>query len=174
MTGVSSQESVHKALAHPTRVNVLLRMQEAGRLSPSAYSKGAGHSVSLATYHFGRLLAFGAIELVETHPRRGATEHVYAINQRSPIVRFLLAAEPPARERVRPEETDLASLLGGDRRRTGLCVIPVVVDPAGKAEVEAILEETKARLAAADAAARTRLNDGDEATTLHVAFTALS
>jgi hypothetical protein len=173
MTGVSSQERVHKALSHPTRVNILLRMQETNRLSPAAYSKAAGHNVSLATYHFGRLLTFEAIELVETLPKRGATEHVSANNRQSPIVRFLLASEPPARERE-TEEVALASLLRGDRRQTSLSVIPVLVDPEGKMEIEVILAETKARLAAADAAARARLGEGDDqATTLHVAFTAL-
>jgi DNA-binding transcriptional ArsR family regulator len=171
--GDGSQERIHKALMHPTRTDILFRMREAGRLSPTAYSKASGETMSATTYHFDKLLAYEAIELVDTLKKGASVEHIYALDDKSPVVRFLLESELPARGTGAPREEPLTQLLGGDSRRTSLSIVPVLADPEGKEEVEAILRETKARLQEIDAAARARLEESSQQpTTVHVALTA--
>ena len=158
---------------HPTRTAILLQMHEAGRLSPNAYSKVSGETMSATTYHFDKLVAYGAIELVGTAKKGAAVEHFYALDSESPVIRFLLESELPAGETEVPREGPLTQLLGGDSRRTSFSIVPVLADPAGKEEVEAILRETKARLEEIDAAARARLEESSQQpTTVHVALTA--
>jgi DNA-binding transcriptional ArsR family regulator len=168
-----SRERVHKAFMHPTRRRILLQMHKAGRLSPTAFSKASGETMSAITYHFDRLLAYEAIELVGS-PRRGvAVEHLYALKPESPVVRFLLEAELPTGKAEAPRDDPLAQLLGGDSRRTSLSIVPVLADPDGMREVEATLQEARARLQAIDAAARARLGESSgEPATVHVALTA--
>lgn len=166
-------ERVHKAFMHPTRRRILQRMHEAGRLSPTAFSKASGETMSATTYHFEKLLDYEAIELVTTLRRGAAVEHLYALDPESPVVQFLLESELPATQAEAPREDPLAQLLGGDSRRTSLRIVPVLADPEGMKEVEEILQEARARLQAIDAAARARLEESNqEPPTVHVALTA--
>ncbi|HVD39950.1 MAG TPA: helix-turn-helix domain-containing protein [Solirubrobacterales bacterium] len=166
-------ERVHKAFMHPTRRSILLQMHEAGRLSPTAYSKAAGETMSATTYHFEKLLDYEAIELVGTSRRGAAVEHIYALSPQSPVVRFLLESELPATQAEAPREDPLARLLGGNSRRTSLRIVPVLADPEGMQEVEETLQEARARLVEIDAAARARLEESSqEPATVHVALTA--
>lgn|GEM_PF-5301306 len=165
-------ERVHKAFMHPTRRHILLQMHEAGRLSPTAFSKASGETMSATTYHFDRLLAYEAIELVDASRRGAAIEHLYALKPESPVVRFLLESALPA-EKEPSREDPLAQLLGPGSRRTSLRIVPVLADPEGMQEVEKTLQEARARLEAIDAAARVRLGESSqEPATLHVALTA--
>lgn len=67
-----------RALSHPLRVKILMSMNAPVRkLSPSAFSEEEGCSMGLASYHFRQLQKAGCIEIAETVPRRGATEHLY-------------------------------------------------------------------------------------------------
>jgi hypothetical protein len=158
---------------HPTRTDILLHIHGAGRLSPNAYSKAAGETLSATTYHFDKLLAYGAIELVGTGGRGGGIEHFYALSPDSPVVRFLLESELPKAEPTPDLDGSSLGQLGADWRRTSLSIAPVLADAEAKQEVEAILRETKARLEATDAAARSRLQGSSrQPTTVHVALTA--
>lgn len=68
------------ALAHPTRLRLLLILDE-GVTSPNGvwrdYEIG---SLGTIAYHVNKLLAVGAIRRHHTAPRRGATEHYYALS----------------------------------------------------------------------------------------------
>ena len=71
-------------LSHPLRVRILEVVNE-HPMSPVQFVNAGfapGHdtkqqALSLAAYHFRALEAAGCIKIIETVPRRGATEHVY-------------------------------------------------------------------------------------------------
>jgi DNA-binding transcriptional ArsR family regulator len=65
-----------KALAHPLRQKILIRLNETVA-SPKELSQEFGEPVPNVSYHVRTLLDLGAIELVRTTPRRGAVEHHY-------------------------------------------------------------------------------------------------
>ncbi len=65
-----------KALAHPLRAKVLMRLNE-GVASPNELSRELGEPLGNVSYHVKALLELGCIELVDTAQRRGAIEHYY-------------------------------------------------------------------------------------------------
>ena len=65
-----------KAMSHPLRMRILDRLI-ASTASPSAIATDLGEPLGNVSYHVKILLRYGAIELVETRPVRGALEHVY-------------------------------------------------------------------------------------------------
>jgi DNA-binding transcriptional ArsR family regulator len=76
--------TLFRALAHPTRVRVLIELQD-GQRSPSELARVfADPTLSLPSlsYHVRGLLGAGLIELAFTTPRRGALEHSYALTAR--------------------------------------------------------------------------------------------
>lgn len=72
------------ALRHPMRVRILEVVNERD-MSPIQFLHlglapkldKSQKSLSHISYHFRELLKYGCVEIVETVPRRGATEHVY-------------------------------------------------------------------------------------------------
>ncbi|HLI58167.1 MAG TPA: winged helix-turn-helix domain-containing protein [Solirubrobacteraceae bacterium] len=66
-----------KALAHPLRVRILAILQ-AQDASPVQLASRLDASLGTVAYHVRTLERLGLIEMVATHQRRGATEHVYA------------------------------------------------------------------------------------------------
>ena len=73
-------------LAHPLRVRILDAIENAssvlrGRpsMSPVELHRELGEPLSGVSYHVTVLARLGAIELVDTAPRRGAVEHYYAL-----------------------------------------------------------------------------------------------
>lgn len=67
-----------QALRHPTRFSILTAMTTpTRRMSPKEYSEATGKALNHCGYHFRCLADFGCIVLVDTQPRRGATEHFY-------------------------------------------------------------------------------------------------
>lgn len=171
----SSSEGVHKALTHPLRADILLKMQTEGRLSPVTYSKNNGESLNLCAYHFKTLAEHGAIELVDTKPRRGAREHIYAINPNSPVMRFLLASNLSGTASQDSTEEFMRSLTAEKSdNKTALTITPLAVDREGRREVKEILEDTSKRLREAESASRARLKgSGEKPTALQVAMAAL-
>ena len=118
-------EGIHKALTHPMRGEILLRMQESGPLSPMMYSTATARSLNLVAYHFKTLAQHGAIELVDTKPRRGATEHFYAINPDSPVVRLLFASRVSEARSQDPSEEFLRRVIETDSDdKTGVSITP--------------------------------------------------
>jgi DNA-binding transcriptional ArsR family regulator len=73
-----------RALAHPTRVRVLIGLQD-GQRSPSELARAFADprlSLPSVSYHVHGLVGAGLIELAFTTPRRGALEHSYGLTAR--------------------------------------------------------------------------------------------
>lgn len=88
MTGESEYHNTAcSPLKHPLRVRILevvneedkspIQFVNEGLVPPEAGYKSAKHALSHVAYHFRELLEAGCVEVVDTHQRRGATEHVY-------------------------------------------------------------------------------------------------
>jgi DNA-binding transcriptional ArsR family regulator len=73
-------------LSHPVRLRVVLAMggEEA---SPSMLAGRLQAPLGTVSYHVRCLAALGLLELVSSHPRRGALEHVYALTPRGRVLR---------------------------------------------------------------------------------------
>ncbi|HEY6729646.1 MAG TPA: helix-turn-helix domain-containing protein [Solirubrobacterales bacterium] len=81
---------VHKALTHPIRLDILLRLHEGGPLSPAKYCEGEQVKLSVAAYHFKVLLQHEAIVPAETIAQgSGVAEYLYSIDRDSLIGGFL-------------------------------------------------------------------------------------
>lgn len=73
-----------EALRHPLRVRILEVVNERDMSPVQFMNQGlapdigvSGKALSSIAYHFRALAQFGCIEVIDTFPRRGATEHVY-------------------------------------------------------------------------------------------------
>lgn len=65
-------------LRHPLRRELLrLYVRESGSLSPKQLSDFTKKHLSLVSFHVRELAKHGAVELIETRPRRGSVEHFY-------------------------------------------------------------------------------------------------
>ena len=76
ITGIDDPRYV-KALSHPLRIRILALLEES-EASPVQLAQHLEATLGTIAYHVRALENFGLIELVSTHQRRGATEHVYA------------------------------------------------------------------------------------------------
>lgn len=75
-TKSSVETTLAKALRHPLRVEILaiLDIRDA---SPNELAEELGQRLGNVAYHVQELKKFKCIELVDTRPVRGATEHFY-------------------------------------------------------------------------------------------------
>jgi predicted transcriptional regulator len=73
-----------RVMAHPLRMRLLAMLEERPQ-SPVKLASTLEINLGLVSYHVKRLHEAGLIELVETHRRRGAVEHVYASKHASLI-----------------------------------------------------------------------------------------
>jgi DNA-binding transcriptional ArsR family regulator len=71
-----------RAVGHPTRLLVVAKLGERGRLSPSELAGGLAESLGNISYHVRELLKAEVVALVDTQPRRGAVEHYYELTER--------------------------------------------------------------------------------------------
>lgn len=73
-----------KALAHPTRMQILEEMAKAGKLSPNELTNIIEPRVSLGTiaHHTRKLHTSGLLRKAGTRPVRGAVEHFYELTPR--------------------------------------------------------------------------------------------
>jgi DNA-binding transcriptional ArsR family regulator len=69
-----------KALAHPLRIRILALLEERDA-SPVQLAEFLDATLGTVAYHVRTLEQLGLIEMVATHQRRGATEHVYAARE---------------------------------------------------------------------------------------------
>lgn len=82
-------ERYAKAISHPIREAILHQISVYGSISPVQAAKNLGEGLSLVSYHFSILAGKHGcspdteplIRLVDTKPRRGATEHFYTFNR---------------------------------------------------------------------------------------------
>ncbi len=150
-----------KALTHPLRVDILIRLAEVGRLSARQYEIETGEELNLVAYHLRVLERYGAVELVDTRQRRGAVEHFWAIAEDSPIIHALLGSQLVSAEHGASSETSgiLSGRLGPGGGSSGMSfMVPMELDAAGLDE----LKDMKVRL----------MHTGDEASQFHVGITA--
>lgn len=157
---------LHKALSHPLRAQILLTIQKDGSSSPTRFTdekKGTDNEVSLnvVAYHFRVLLDHGAIELVETIPRRGATEHVYGLTPNSPAVELVRATELllqiSADEGGAFLEPDSA-----DGNGSGVAILPLDVDAQGREELNLMMASMRSGLKEIAQNCRRRLAESSE------------
>jgi DNA-binding transcriptional ArsR family regulator len=90
---------VAKALSHPLRAQIL-GILEQRRASPNRLAEELGEPLGNVAYHVRTLLDMKLIKLVDTAPRRGATEHYYeAVAQSVRISDKAWAATPRVAKR---------------------------------------------------------------------------
>src|SRR4029079_5983712 len=65
-----------KALAHPLRIRILAMLADHSA-SPVQLSSKLDATLGTVAYHVRTLHSLGLVELVDTRPRRGETEHYY-------------------------------------------------------------------------------------------------
>jgi DNA-binding transcriptional ArsR family regulator len=77
---VSKQEinDLAKALAHPLRIEILLRLTN-GPFGHYEIARGLEGSLNLIAYHLRVLSKYGMVEVAETRQERGATLHIYRL-----------------------------------------------------------------------------------------------
>jgi len=75
---ISIDQRLAKAMSSPLRARALALIAE-GVASPKAIADELGLDVRGVAYHVRVLRKLGCIELVETHQRRGAIEHIYRV-----------------------------------------------------------------------------------------------
>ncbi len=73
---VAAQMRMLKALAHPTRSD-LLGILSGRNISPAEFARERNEPVSNVAYHFRALEKWGCIKVAGTRPARGSTEHFY-------------------------------------------------------------------------------------------------
>lgn len=82
MAGAESpdaEQALLVCLRHPLRKRLLrLYVEEKGPLSPRELADCTKRHLSGVSYHVRELAKYGAVELVDERPRRGAVEHFYA------------------------------------------------------------------------------------------------
>jgi|RhiMetdeSRZDD1v2_1073273.scaffolds.fasta_scaffold200717_2 AraC-like DNA-binding protein len=71
-----------KSLAHPMRISILA-VANLRAVSPAEFAREHGIPVQKVSYHFRALEKYGALELVNERPVRGAVEHFYKGTRRA-------------------------------------------------------------------------------------------
>jgi len=147
-------EQLLYAMTHEVRSRILdvLNRREA---SPADIAEEIGEKLGDVAYHCTRLHELGAIELVRTEPRRGATKHFYRAALRTVIDDELYATIPPSLRRQLAGEV-IASLWkdlvdagradGFERPDAHLSLTPLDLDEQGVADVGALLTATMERI----------------------------
>jgi len=159
-----------KALAHPLRVRILAMLDERDS-SPVQLAEHLDASLGTVAYHVRTLERLGLIEMVATHQRRGATEHVYAAREHP---RFSSRAWSSADAKTR--DMMIASALsqvgefaaksaaagGFDHEGATVSRRAVEVDAEGFAELAEAARRWQQEIARIESDAAARLRAGDE------------
>jgi DNA-binding transcriptional ArsR family regulator len=158
---------VIKALAHPLRYRVLVRLND-GVASPVEMAREFGVPVGNVSFHVRTLAEIGAIELVRTAPRRGAIEHFYRA-----VIPVWFSDEDWARMPASMRHTigaqNLEQVLDDVRRASfahpnaHLSRRPFVLDEQGMREMSDLLGATMKQAFEIASAAEKRMEDGDPA-----------
>jgi DNA-binding transcriptional ArsR family regulator len=160
-----------RAVGHPLRFRVLATLDE-GVSSPNQIAQKLGEPLGRVAHHVRLLARLGAIELVSTRPRRGATEHFYRAVTRPWFDDGSWAKLPLSTRRTLVGDVlqriaaDIgASVEGGgfDHLLTYVSRTFLELDETGMAEVSRILDETVERVLTAQAEAKERVAAGGEA-----------
>jgi DNA-binding transcriptional ArsR family regulator len=81
-TELTLDQRLIKAVGHPLRQRLLHALNEGGMASPSQLAEQLEERLPNVSYHMKILEKYGAVELVETSPVRGALEHFYRATAR--------------------------------------------------------------------------------------------
>jgi DNA-binding transcriptional ArsR family regulator len=157
-------ERLAKALSHRLRVQILQRLTEHGAASPSELADALQEPLGNISYHVRVLRELACLELVRTEPRRGALEHFYRATvspwlSEEQWTRLPVAIRPKTVARTLAEIAEAAAEAGErggfDGPEAHVSRIVLAIDQAGRAEIAALLDETRAaalRINAASAA----------------------
>jgi DNA-binding transcriptional ArsR family regulator len=145
---------VVKAIAHPLRHRILAILNERVA-SPKEIADELGEKLPNVSYHVKTLDELGAIELVDTAPRRGAVEHYYRALMR-PFFSDESWAELPVSTRRSVFESNLRHIFrdvgaavageGFDDPHTHVSRTPVVLDAKGYEQMTDLLAKTLDRV----------------------------
>lgn len=140
---------------HPTRLRAWFLLAER-TMSPKEIAREIGQDVGHVAYHVRELVRYGAIELVRTEPRRGATEHWYRTVTRPDMriedVRKLARnqSHENAGHIVQLQVADAASSFEAEvmveRPEHALIRYPIDFDQQAFAEASELMDETLERL----------------------------
>jgi predicted transcriptional regulator len=151
------KKNPHKALMHPLRVDLLLRIIQKRLTSPNQLSQEIDMNLNLVAYHVRILEDYDAITLVETKQRRGAQEHFYSVKPESEVLTLLLGRQMSTAARSAPGDF-LKNLL--DFRKDGevsiATALPVLVDPDGIEEIRVAASELTDAIRSAEEASKKR------------------
>jgi DNA-binding transcriptional ArsR family regulator len=140
-----------KAVANPTRLDILNELVDRGPSSPSKIARRLDHvSVNLVSHHIKVLRELGCVELVDEVKHGGRTERIYRANKRH----FFTAEESELMnaQELRSVTLDVLRLLSQDVEESlladcfdrlvdqHLSRIPLRVDQEGWEEVVEILD----------------------------------
>jgi DNA-binding transcriptional ArsR family regulator len=132
-----------KALAHPLRIRLLALLGERDA-SPVQLAEQVDATLGTVAYHVRTLERLGLIEMVATHQRRGATEHVYAAREHprfsdsawsatSPMAKHVMIAS--ILSQIGEYATQSAAAGGFDRADAHFTRTALKLDQEGWAEV---------------------------------------
>lgn len=145
-----------RALSHQLRVEII-RSLESGPKSPKQISDQIGELLANVSYHTKVLLDCDFIELVDTIPRRGAVEHVYALKRGGIGSREWQEVPPALRTSTAGSalagfvDRAIEALDAGtveSREGSGINWVPLIVDETGWEELREILGGIEARFRA--------------------------
>jgi DNA-binding transcriptional ArsR family regulator len=157
-------EMLTRLFRHPFRWQALLRYAEAVT-SPKAVAADLGVRLNVVSYHTQVLLREGAIELVRTERRRGATEHFYRAatphviedeEWRQLPVKLRRVVSRAFIDGVMRESVDALAAGGMDGEETHLSRTYLRLDSQAQVELAALLRETFSRVNAIADASRER------------------
>ena len=156
-------EALLRAISHPLR-HRLLGMLDGRTASPNMLARELDLPLGRVSYHIRLLADLGAIELVRTEPRRGALEHFYRATMSPWLSDKQLARLPVAiphktvagtLAEIAEAATEASERGGYDGPEAHVSRVVLAIVEAGRPEIAALLDETRAaalRINAASAA----------------------
>lgn len=159
-----------KALAHPLRIRILALLAERDS-SPVQLAQHLDATLGTVAYHVRTLEKLGLIEMVATHQRRGATEHVYAAREHPRITDSAWSASSPMTKHVMIASilsqigeyaTQSAAAGGFDRADAHFTRTPLRLDEEGWGAVATATKRWLEQVAEIEAATKARLATSDE------------
>jgi DNA-binding transcriptional ArsR family regulator len=159
-----------KALSHPLRVRILSMLEERDA-SPVQLAEHLDATLGTVAYHVRTLERLGLIEMVATHQRRGATEHVYAAREHprfsdsawastNPMAKHVMIAS--ALSQVGEFATQSAAAGGFDRSEASLTRNTLHLDAEGFTELADATRRWQQEVASVEAAAAGRMGSSGE------------
>jgi len=160
-----------KALAHETRLKIL-GVLSYRNISPAEFARENRMELSTVAYHFRKLKAWGFVEVADTRPARGSTEHFHRGTRQVVFDDDLWKTMPPMLHQV-VSGTILEDLLGRiskafttgtfdarlDRHFTWT---PMTLDEQGWEELTDLLKGTFERIGEINGDASERLSESGE------------